>query len=57
MLHGGETSSGDGFTTQAACFTPWSSYLIFLLAAKVRRIEGLDFDAFLIGRPQPGVTP
>lgn len=31
-------------------------YLLSLLAAEVRRVEGLDLDALLIGRPQPGVV-
>lgn len=31
------------------------SYLLLLLAAQVWRVEGLDLNALLIGRPQPGV--
>lgn len=30
-------------------------YLLRLLAAEVRRVEGRDLHALLIGRPQPGV--
>lgn len=32
-----------------------AAYLPGLLAAEVRRTEGLDLNALLVGRPQPGV--
>lgn len=31
------------------------SYLLCLFAAEVRRVEGPDLNAPLVGRPQPGV--
>lgn len=31
-------------------------YLLSLPAAQVRRLEGLDLNTLLIGRPQPGVV-